>query len=90
MSMLEVDTKGLKEIQKGKPITFIINELCQNAFDEKITFCKIYIKYNKNKQEITVKVKDDCQKDSKISKMLTRYLSIHRKDLIQKKEVDLI
>lgn len=60
MSMLEVDTKGLKELQKGKPITFIINELCQNAFDENITFCKIYIKYNKEKQEITITVKDDC------------------------------
>lgn len=37
----EVDTKGLKALQAGKPKTFIVRELLQNAFDENITTCKL-------------------------------------------------
>ena len=59
MSMLEVDTKGLRELQKGKPLTFIINELCQNVFDEQSTKCIIDIVYNSNQKLISVRVEDD-------------------------------
>ena len=40
----EVDRQGLKQLQDGKPKTFLLRELIQNAFDEKITTCKVNIK----------------------------------------------
>ena len=54
----EVDREGLKALQAGKPKTFIINELVQNAFDEKITYCKININL-KSKGIIKVSIEDD-------------------------------
>lgn len=59
MGMLEVDPKGLGALQKEKPITFIINELCQNAFDEDISMCKLDIKYDDRKKEIWLNIEDD-------------------------------
>lgn len=52
-----VDKEGLKALQKGKSKTFIINELCQNAFDEDIKECKIDIYLKKGK--IYLSVSDD-------------------------------
>ena len=52
-----VDTEGLKALQKGKPKTFIVRELVQNAFDEKIKVCKLNIIQFKDK--ITAVVEDD-------------------------------
>lgn len=59
MSMLEVDTKGLRELQKGKKPAFIINELCQNVFDEQSTKCIVDIAYDKITKMITIRVEDD-------------------------------
>jgi len=55
----EVDKEGLKALQAGKPKTFIINELVQNAWDENITFCKVIIKLVPNIKCIQISVEDD-------------------------------
>lgn len=52
-----VDREGLKALQKGKSKTFIINELCQNAFDEDIKECKVNVRLIKGK--IYLRVEDD-------------------------------
>ena len=54
-----VDRKGLAQLQKGKPKTFIVNELVQNAFDENITVCDVLIQFKKETQEILIQVVDD-------------------------------
>lgn len=54
----EVDRKGLKALQEGKPKTFIVRELLQNAFDEDITTCRLeawWEPYGK----VTIVVEDD-------------------------------
>lgn len=53
----EVDTKGLKALQEGKPKTFIVRELLQNAFDENITRCKLDIQWSGG--VATISVEDD-------------------------------
>lgn len=53
-----VDKEGLKQLQKGKAKTFIINELCQNAFDENITFCKVDTSYDSG-NKVKIMVEDD-------------------------------
>ena len=57
MTMLSVDTKGLRALQEGKPKTFIINELTQNAWDEDIKYCKLDISYKDGL--VTLIVEDD-------------------------------
>ena len=54
-----VNKEGLKALQKGKPKTFIINELCQNAWDENIKKCILDITYDSKKGEVTVRIEDD-------------------------------
>ena len=54
-----VDKEGLKALQAGKPKTFIINELTQNAWDENITKCGVFIQYDNSKKEISVEVRDN-------------------------------
>ena len=53
-----VDKDGLKQLQKNKSKIFIINELCQNAFDEDITSCKVNFSLNEN-NILTITVEDD-------------------------------
>ena len=53
-SIFEVDVKGLRETQNGKPKYVIIRELLQNALDEKITTCNIELRYEQGKAKITV------------------------------------
>ena len=53
-SIFEVDVKGLRELQAGKPKWFIVRELTQNALDEEITVCSISMKHEKNKAYIQV------------------------------------
>ena len=55
----EVDREGLKALQAGKPKTFIINELIQNAWDEDITTCKVKFGFKFDLNIITVAVEDD-------------------------------
>jgi hypothetical protein len=57
-SWFDVDREGLRALQKGKPKTFIINELTQNAWDQNITYCNIIIK-SINKSEAIITVEDD-------------------------------
>lgn len=55
-----VDTEGLKALQKGKPKTFIVRELVQNTWDENITTCEIKIERSCKKDDtLTVVVQDD-------------------------------
>lgn len=53
----EVDVKGLRALQKGKPKTFVIRELIQNAWDENIKTCELYVEYVNG--DIFVTVTDD-------------------------------
>lgn len=52
--IFEVDVKGLRQLQEGKPKWFIIRELLQNAMDEDITKCIIYMSYDHGKANITI------------------------------------
>lgn len=49
-----VDKEGLKSLQLGKPKTYVIRELIQNAIDEDITECKLMIEYINGKIMVTV------------------------------------
>ena len=53
-NIFEVDIKGLRQLQEGKPKWFIPRELLQNAFDENITTCEIILRYKLGKAYITV------------------------------------
>lgn len=55
--IFEVDVKGLRQLQEGKPKWFIIRELLQNALDEPINNCRITANYEYGKAHI--KVEDD-------------------------------
>jgi len=55
----EVDKEGLKILQSGKPKSYIIRELIQNAIDEDITECKVLIEYMNGK--IIVNVSDNSK-----------------------------
>lgn len=50
----EVDKEGLKSLQLGKPKTYVVRELIQNAIDEEITECKVFIEYINGKIIVTV------------------------------------
>lgn len=43
----EVDRKGLKALQDGKPKHYVLRELVQNAWDEKITKCDVVLMYDR-------------------------------------------
>lgn len=53
-NIFEVDIKGLRQLQAGKPKWFIIRELLQNAMDEEITKCEIFLTYKQGKASIAV------------------------------------
>lgn len=53
----EVDKKGLKELQLGKPKHYLVRELVQNALDEDITRCDVKMEYDRGK--VTISVEDD-------------------------------
>lgn len=52
--IFEVDVRGLRQLQEGKPKWFIIRELLQNAMDEDIKFCNLKLSYERGKAHITV------------------------------------
>lgn len=54
----DVDVEGLKALQKGKPKTFIIRELVQNAWDENISTCEVDIAHTID-DKINIRVSDD-------------------------------
>lgn len=49
-----VDTKGLRALQEGKPKTFILRELVQNAFDENTSECNVSITKEGRKIKLTI------------------------------------
>jgi hypothetical protein len=53
-SWLEVDKDGLRELQEGKPKSYLVRELVANAWDEDITFCNINTAYEKGVANISV------------------------------------
>jgi len=74
-----VDKNGLKQLQAGKPKTFIINELSQNAFDENITQCNIRFKYT-DKELLTITVEDDSPEGFKnITHAYTLYADTYKR-----------
>lgn len=52
--IFEVDVKGLRQLQEGKPKWFIVRELLQNAMDEDVKEINISLKYGYSYAEITV------------------------------------
>ena len=50
----EVDRDGLRELQEGKPKHHILRELIQNAWDENISECEVFITWEKGLASITV------------------------------------
>jgi len=50
----EVDKNGLAQIQGDKPKTYILRELIQNAFDEDISECGVYLQIEGGKIKATV------------------------------------
>jgi len=58
-SWFDIDVKGFKALQEGRPKTFIINELTQNAFDEDTAVCDISIRFLKQEKQIHIVVMDD-------------------------------
>jgi hypothetical protein len=52
--IFEVDIKGLRQLQDGKPKWFIVRELLQNAMDEEITQCSLTLAHKYGKAVITV------------------------------------
>ena len=59
----EVDKEGLKELQAGKPKHYLLRELIQNAWDEKVKIVKVNLKLNKGVAEINVE--DDSEEGFK-------------------------
>ncbi len=53
-NIFEVDIKGLRELQQGKPKWFIPRELLQNALDENVKKVIINLIYKQGKAHITV------------------------------------
>lgn len=77
----DIDKDGLKQLQKGKPKTFIINELCQNAFDEDIKTCILDITYDPKKGEATVRIEDDSPEGFKdIALIYTMFADTYKRD----------
>ena len=50
----EVDREGLRELQEGKPKDYILRELVQNAWDENITICEVFLSWKDGMASITV------------------------------------
>jgi len=56
-SWFEVDRAGLKELQDGKPKSFLVRELVSNALDENVT--KVTITHHYEKDTAMIGVSDD-------------------------------
>jgi len=55
----DVDKEGLKKLQEGKPKHYIVRELIQNAWDEDISLCEVFIHLDEEGRCI-VSVLDDA------------------------------
>jgi len=52
--LFEVDKDGLKELQLGKPKTYLVRELVQNAWDEDTDVCNVVLDWGNGITTITV------------------------------------
>jgi len=57
VNWFEIDLKGFRELQLGKPKHHVVRELIQNAFDEQIKTCDIQTAYSDG--HVTLSVTDD-------------------------------
>jgi len=55
----EVSTEGFRAIQLGKPKWYAVREILQNAFDEKITECRLQTTHDSVRGKATFTVEDD-------------------------------
>lgn len=53
-SWFEVDRDGLRELQENKPKSYILRELIQNAWDENITTCEVFMSWADGLASISV------------------------------------
>lgn len=75
----DVDRAGLRALQSGKPKTFIVRELLQNAFDENITKCKLEIWWN-GRGEVDIFIEDDSPEGFKdLSDAYTLFKSTYKR-----------
>lgn len=80
----EVDKKGLQALQAGKSKTFIIRELVQNAFDENIRKCEVFINWNSS--DVSIRVVDDNPEGFQyLSHAYTLYADTYKRKDVKKR-----
>lgn len=82
--LFKVDVKGLRQLQSGKPKWYIIRELLQNAMDEEISLCTIYMRYEYGKAHITVE-DDSSIGFSSLSDSYTLYAETYKRHDVKKR-----
>src|SRR5512136_1181513 len=61
MGWFEVDRKGLRALWAGKPLTFVVRELVQNAWDEPdVTRVDVTLALDTSRRQATITVEDDA------------------------------
>lgn len=82
--IFEVDIKGLRQLQEGKPKWIIIRELLQNAMDEDITECNIDINYSYGKMKLSIE--DDSPEGFKdLADMYTLFKDTYKRSDVKKR-----
>ena len=74
----EVSRDGLRQLQSGKPKTFIINELVQNAFDEDIKGCEIIMSFSDGITKLEV-IDDNPEGFKDITHAYTLYADTYKR-----------
>lgn len=83
-SWFEVDKKGLSQLIGGKPKSFILRELIQNALDERITKCIVNIDFKDN--VIKISVKDNSPEGFRdITHAYTLYADTYKRSDVKKR-----
>lgn len=85
-SWFEVDKNGLAQLMAGKPKSFILRELIQNAWDENIRKCIVDIKYKNDDNVIEISVEDDSPEGFKdITHAYTLYADTYKRSDVKKR-----
>ncbi len=80
----EVDKEGLAQLMAGKPKSYILRELIQNAWDEDITYCRVTISHLNNK--CTIVVEDDNPDGFKdLKHAYTLFADTYKRDDVSKR-----
>ena len=82
--IFEVDIKGLRQLQAGKPKWVIIRELLQNAMDEDITECHIDINYVRGKMKLCI-TDDSPEGFRDLADMYTLFKDTHKRKDVKKR-----